>query len=101
GLGIAAVLARAAQVQLVNGDYWERKAEAQRTEKVVLPARRGALYDRRGLPLAITQEFYHVGIAPNEVTDRRAVARAVGQLPGLSPSEVARALRGPRRWIYY
>ena len=44
----------------------------QRTEKVVLPARRGALYDRNGVPLAITQEFYHVGVAPNELDDVRA-----------------------------
>lgn len=101
GLGIMAVLARAAQLQLVEGDRWEREARAQRTERVVLPARRGALYDRHGLPLAITQEFYHVGIAPNEVTDRRAVVRAVGRLPDLSQREVERDLAGSRRWIYY
>ena len=54
-LGILAVLTRAAQLQIVEAEHWEHEAARQRTEKVVLPARRGALYDRNGTPLAITQ----------------------------------------------
>ena len=38
-------------------------------------ARRGALYDRNGVPLAITQEFYHVGVAPNELEDPGSAIR--------------------------
>ena len=50
------------------------EAERQRTERTVLPARRGALYDRNGVPLAVSQEFYHVGVAPNELVDARAAS---------------------------
>ena len=53
-LSVAAIVARAAQLQLVQGDRWAEQAQRQRTERVVLPARRGALYDRNGVPLAIT-----------------------------------------------
>src|SRR5574342_1322451 len=70
-VGIVAVLVRAAQVQIVQSQQWAREAARQRTERAVLPARRGALYDRNGIPLAITQEFYHVGVAPNELEDIR------------------------------
>ena len=80
-LGILAVLTRAAQLQIVEAERWEQEAARQRTEKVVLPARRGALYDRNGIPLAITQEFYHVGIAPNELEDVRRGVRAAGAEP--------------------
>src|SRR2546426_2352484 len=38
------------------------EAQAQRTERIVLQARRGTLSDRHGTPLAVTQETYHVGI---------------------------------------
>ena len=76
-LGVLALLARAAQLQIVEGERWAKEAERKRTVHQVSPARRGALYDRNVVPLAITQEFYHVGIAPNELEDRGAASRAL------------------------
>ncbi len=66
---LVALLFRAAQVQLVDGRRYAAAAKAQRTEHVVLDARRGALYDRHGTAIALTQETYHLGIAPNELRD--------------------------------
>ena len=40
-IGILAVLTRAAQLQIVEAEHWEREAASQRTIKKVLPARRG------------------------------------------------------------
>ena len=68
--GILLLLSRAAQLQIVDHESWSAEARRTRTVKEVLPARRGALYDRNGIPFAITQEFYHVGVAPNELSDR-------------------------------
>jgi cell division protein FtsI (penicillin-binding protein 3) len=68
-LGLAGLLARAGEVQLVQGAQWAAEARAQRTERVALPAHRGALLDRQGTPLALTEETYHVGVAPNELRD--------------------------------
>ncbi|HEU4698060.1 MAG TPA: penicillin-binding transpeptidase domain-containing protein [Gemmatimonadales bacterium] len=100
GLGILAVLGRAAQLQLVQGKQWAAEAEAQRTVREVRPARRGTMYDRNGVPLALTQEFFHVGIAPNEVADRRQVAKLAAGALGLPVSQVERDLR-TRRYAYY
>src|SRR3989441_7696947 len=96
GLGVAllALVLRAAQVQLVEGARYAAAARAQRTERVVLEARRGTLFDRHGLGLALTQETYHVGVAPNELRDPpRDAARIVRQLH-LAPRDVDRGLRG-------
>ena len=68
-LALALVVLRAGQLQLVEGSYWSEQAESRRTARDTLEARRGSIYDRRGVQLAVTQEFYHVGIAPNEVKD--------------------------------
>src|SRR2546428_11559957 len=95
GIGIAllALVLRAAQVQLVEGARYAAVAKAQRTERVVLEARRGTLFGRHGLGLALTQETYHVGIAPNELRDPpRDAARIVRQLH-LAPGDVDRGLR--------
>src|ERR687889_2940126 len=93
-LGVAAIIARAAQLQLFQGDRWTQQAQRQRTERVVLPARRGALYDREGVPLAVSQEFYHVGVAPNELADSRHAVRLLTRHLGVSRQAVERELRG-------
>src|SRR2546425_9711446 len=75
--GLALLVGRAAQVQILHGRRWAEEAQAQRTERIVLQARRGTLYDRHGTPLAVTQETYHVGIAPNELRDGVEIGRAL------------------------
>jgi len=100
-LGVAAILARAAQLQLFQGDRWAEQAQRQRTERAVLPARRGALYDRNGVPLAVSQEFYHVGLAPNELTDRSRALQVLTRQLGLQRSSLERDLRAGKRWIYF
>jgi len=95
GLAIVAVVARAAQVQLVEGAAYRAKAREQRTERVVLPARRGAIYDRNGVPLALTRDVYRVGVAPRELRDRSRDAAAIARALGISRRSVDRALRRP------
>ena len=99
-LSVAAIVARAAQLQLVQGDRWAEQAQRQRTERVVLPARRGALYDRNGVPLAVSQEFYHIGIAPNEVTNPRSTGQLLSRQLGVSWPSLQQDLRS-KRWIYF
>src|SRR6266513_492831 len=81
-VGLAWLVGRAAQVQILPGRRCAEEAQAQRTELIVLQARRGTLSDRHGTPLAVTQETYHVGIAPNElrdpVADGALIARQLG-----------------------
>src|SRR5260370_1296186 len=74
---------RAAGVQLVQGRRWAEEARAQRTERIVLAPRRGTLWDRHGTPLALTQETYHVGIAPNELRDSVADGALIRRRLGL------------------
>jgi len=50
-LALLALVLRSAQVQLVEGRKYAAVAKAQRTERVVLEARRGTLYDRHGLEI--------------------------------------------------
>ena len=98
-LAILVILARTAQVQVVQGARYARQAEAQRTERVELPARRGNIYDRRGVTLAGTQESYHVGVAPNELRDPAAAARLLAGDLGVPRREVDQQLR--RRYAYF
>jgi cell division protein FtsI (penicillin-binding protein 3) len=99
-LGILGLLTRAAELQIVEAERWQAEASRQRTEKVVLPARRGALYDRNGIPLAITQEFYHVGIAPNELDNVRSAFGLLVHTLGVPAAPLNREFQARKRWIY-
>ena len=96
---LAALVLRAAQVQLVEGRRHAAEATAQRTEHVVLEARRGTLSDRHGTALALTQETYHVGIAPNELRDPRGDAALIARRLRLAPRDLDRALRRRYAWF--
>lgn len=98
-VGLAALVARAGQVQLVDGSAYAVRAVAQRTDSVVLPAARGALYDRSGLPLATTIERFRVGVNPDALRDRGRDAQRIAKQLGLSEREVRRALR--KRYAYF
>src|SRR5438128_4836460 len=98
-VGLALLVGRAVQVQILHGRRWAEEAQAQRTERIVLQARRGALYDRHGTPLAVTQETYHVGIAPNELRDPTADGALISRRLGLTARAWQVALR--RRYAYF
>jgi cell division protein FtsI (penicillin-binding protein 3) len=96
---LAALVLRAAQVQLLEGRRHAAEAAAQRTEHVVLEARRGTLSDRHGTALALTQETYHVGIAPNELRDPGSDAALIARRLRLAPRDLDRALRRRYAWF--
>ncbi len=99
-IGVLLLLARAVQLQIIDGEKWAKEAESKRTERRVLEARRGSIYDRNLVALAITQEFYHLGIAPNELADRAMAIRLLSRNLGVSTAALDRELRSRKRWIY-
>ncbi len=98
-VGIAILIARAAQVQLFSGARYASEAAQQQTERVVLPARRGAIYDRNGEALALTIENYRVGVAPNELEDLERDAVELARHLNLPRHEVRRRLR--QSWAHF
>ena len=96
GLGL---LGRGFQLQVLQATEWEGQADRQQREQVVLPAARGAIFDRNGVPLATTREMLRVSAAPHEVRDAAAVRRALGRALGLSSRWLNRAVDPGRRWV--
>ncbi len=98
-VALGALVVRAAQVQLIEGRRHAAEAAAQRTEHVVREARRGTLFDRHGTALALTQETYHVGVAPNELRDPAGDAAAIARQLHRPADEVRRALHRRYAWF--
>src|SRR5881409_1436148 len=98
-IALALLVVRAAQVQLLEGRRWAEAAQAQRTERIVLQARRGTLSDRHGTPIALTQETYHIGVAPNELRDPPRDGPLIVRQLRLTAGDWQRALR--RKYAYF
>jgi len=93
------IVGRAVQLQGFEGDRWRAEAERQQQTRVPLPARRGAIYDRDGVPLALTRETFAVSIAPRELRDRDDAVRRLVRGLGLTRAEARRATDRARAWV--
>ncbi len=91
--------ARATQLQVIEHDRWADAAEDQHRERLELPPRRGGIFDRNGVPLAISHEMYQVSVAPGELRDRRATVRALADGLGIPSSRLNQATDGSRAWV--
>lgn len=98
-LGGVALVGRGFQVQVLEAAQWGTQAERQQREQVALPAARGAIFDRNGVPLATTREMIRVSTAPREIRDRPGVRAALREALGLPASVADRALDTDRRWV--
>ena len=94
-------LARAAWLQAVRGPELEKLAANQQRETIVLPARRGTIFDRMGVELAIGEEAMTVYANPTEITRPRVVAAAVAEDLGLDESEVLASISNRSKTFVY
>lgn len=72
-LGGLAVLWQSFRLQVVQHEEWKAKAERYRYKTSPVPAPRGRIYDRNGVPLAVTDEGYRISVAQNQLRDTAKV----------------------------
>jgi cell division protein FtsI (penicillin-binding protein 3) len=93
------LLGRTFQVTIWQGGSWRERARAQHAFSLDVPAPRGSIYDRNGIPLAGTHEVFRIAIAPRELDDRDQVIALLRRHSELSTGELRRATRPDRGWV--
>lgn len=95
------VALRITQLGLLQADAWAARAEDQHVEVMTLPAPRGTIYDRNGVPLAASREMYGIAVAPREVRseERDELVKRLRSTTGLPLDRVRRAVSTDRRWV--
>jgi cell division protein FtsI (penicillin-binding protein 3) len=97
----AGTLVRAVWLQGVRAQEFDRLATSQHRHVVTIPARRGTIYDRTGVRLAMGEQATTVYADPTQVEDPRTTAVAVGRTLGLDPNRVYGQLADrSRRFVY-
>lgn len=94
----AAIVVRAAVVQLWQGGQWRGRAERQHFASTRIPAPRGDIADARGVPLARSREMVRLAVAPRELRSPAALARSLAGL-GVPRPWIARATDTRRVWV--
>ena len=68
-LGVCALVlaGRAAWVQLVNSDFYQRQGEARFVRELPIPTSRGMITDRNGEPVAVSTPVASIWVNPQEL----------------------------------
>jgi cell division protein FtsI (penicillin-binding protein 3) len=98
GLFALLLIAKAAHVQLVEGEQWAERARRQQFRQGAVEAPRGKIFDATGTVLAESRELVRINIAPNEVKDPRALAAAM-QSSGFDRASISAASNRKKKWI--
>ena len=93
-----ALIGRAGYVQVYKHAYWADKGARQQYLSSSLPAPRGDIRDESGVTLVESRELVHVGVAPREVRQPVALARALKNAR-IDPKWVRAAVDTTRVWV--
>jgi len=102
-LGFGVVLARAAKVQLLDRARLSRLARDQTRREIEWAPRRGAIADRRGTTLAVTQDVDSIFADPAAFTthrDRAAAADLLARALRADRAKVLSRLAGEKRFVW-
>ena len=94
----AAIVARAAHVQLWQGARWAARAQSQHFAAAPVPAPRGDILDASGNVVVQSRELVRLHVAPREVRDVRALRKALARA-GVRSGWAARAGDRRRQWV--
>ncbi len=82
-----------------NGEFAQMGLQ-QRVRTIDLPAHRGQILDRFGMPLALTREARDVYANPALVTDPDGEAEVIAEILGLPKKEVRSALESEGTFVF-
>jgi len=95
-----ALFARAVQLQVKQKDWLLEMAEDQYVRDQEIPARRGDIFDRRGVPLAQSVDVDSCWVDPSLLPDAAQAAKALSRALGVEQRELLERLEKGRRFAW-
>jgi cell division protein FtsI (penicillin-binding protein 3) len=91
-LGFMGLVARAAYIQVVSNDFFQRQGQVRFARTLEMPANRGRILDRNGLILASSVLAPSIWAIPEDVEDDAGKLRELARLLELPLSELRKKL---------
>ena len=70
------------QVQVLNGEHYQKEVLKQSQKKQILPANRGNVYDRNNRPLTRNIIHYTLSVNPSKVINKKGLADELSKQTG-------------------
>jgi cell division protein FtsI/penicillin-binding protein 2 len=99
-LAFCVVMVRTAWLQTVKGGEYSADARSQQVATVEVPGVRGAILDRRGNALAVSEEAATIFATPYQVVDPPRTARKLASVLDEPEDEILKALTAPSGFEY-
>jgi cell division protein FtsI (penicillin-binding protein 3) len=97
---LGGVLARAVVLQVYERDRLRELAEDQYVRQIEIPAKRGEIFDRRGVVLAQSVEVDSIWIDPQRAKNIGESSRALAKLLHLDPEELKTRFERAKRFAW-
>ncbi|HEY3447322.1 MAG TPA: penicillin-binding protein [Myxococcales bacterium] len=95
-----AVLWRAVNLQVVEGPKLASMAADQSQRNIMVPGRRGSVYDRRGVALAASVEVDSIFADPSDLGDLKKAAKDLGKVLAVDPGKLEASFNASRRFAW-
>ncbi len=95
------IVARLVELQVIKHDHYARLAEGQHVYKETLRADRGTIFDRNGVPLAVSRDIYSFFAEPPKINNPVETSRAISKVLDIPVSRLERKFRSHNHfeWI--
>lgn len=100
GAAFLLLLGRAAYIQIIGTDFYQKQGEKRFMHTLELPASRGRIVDRNGLLLAASLPAPSVWALPKDFQADAAQRKALARLLGMSAAELASRLDRNRNFVW-
>jgi len=98
--GLALVLARAFQLQVLDRSRLARLAERQHSTEIQVTPRRGPIYDRQMQELAVSLQVDSVYIRPGEIEARKIAASRLAAALGVNERSLLAKIEGKSPFVW-
>ncbi len=92
----ALLIFRLYQLQIWQGEYFKNLAENNRLRIQEIPAPRGIIYDREGVPLVESSPSFDVSLIRQDVRDFHPLVQILSQTLSMSPEKIYARLDGSK-----
>ena len=83
GLAFSVLGMRMAQLQIIENKNFRREAADNQFNLIVVPASRGPIYDRFGIPLAINRREFRVMVVRDQIASREELFSTIDQISSM------------------
>lgn len=99
--GLAGLFGRGVYLQGIHDDFLQEKGKARYSRVIEMSAHRGTIYDRNGVPLAVSTPVESVWASPSDVDATSQQEKKLAQILGMKLDDVKSRLSDTSRDFVY